>query len=538
MGSPLLEIPSELQVRILSNLVTHDFEHILNILCTCKKLHEIALPLSVATFEVHTPNEPDNDDLPMRIRLFKFLRYVTITKPGLASHVKTLVLERWLLDRYQEPIGSLGPTGEDMIVYKQLIRRVAVSHFEPATVRYTIARWSSDLQAGMPDAIFALLLVVCTGLKELCFPEPRERDDRLDDGTLEVLNYSHLQYVLRVATETDPSIEGEPSHPAPLSLLERVYHEGVRDYGYDNWLCHALPFLQLPHLRTYECLYGNILEEEAIFPAFLVPSSSTVRDLVFRSSCISKNSLGIMLAAAKSLRSFEYMRGLSDNDSHYKAAMPRDIIEAIQSHAAGLEHLTLDLNDDSYRRSWLDKPDRIFMGDKLQQMANLKSLVIGMLPLTGIIDSEPSLSQLGAPAETGQGYTKVQETRRLVECLPESLERLEILCCGTGILGEAQELLDIISLGLRFEHLTFVRFIFNYETTDRRLVHLTCRSSSLRVETAFQTKSHRDFDLAQCWTHETSPCSRLHPPTSNYYEDWHKYRYTGEMTIEELFSNM
>jgi hypothetical protein len=245
-----------------------------------------------------------------------------------------------------------------------------------------------------------------------------------------------------------------------------------------------------------------------------------------------------MLAAAKSLRSFEYMRGLSDNDSHYKAAMPRDIIEAIQSHAAGLEHLTLDLNDDSYRRSWLDKPDRIFMGDKLQQMANLKSLVIGMLPLTGIIDSEPSLSQLGAPAETGQGYTKVQETRRLVECLPESLERLEILCCGTGILGEAQELLDIISLGLRFEHLTFVRFIFNYETTDRRLVHLTCRSSSLRVETAFQTKSHRDFDLAQCWTHETSPCSRLHPPTSNYYEDWHKYRYTGEMTIEELFSNM
>lgn len=538
MGSPLLRIPQELQVRILSNLVTHDFQDILNTLCTCKKLHEIALPLSVSTFEVHTPHEPDNDDLSMRTRLFKFLRYITITQPGLASHVKTLVLERWLLDRYQEPIGSSGPTGEDMLVYKALIRKAVASHYDTANERNKVSRWTSDLQAGMPDAIFALLLVVCTGLKELCFPEPRVKDDRLDDGMLEVVNYSHLQYVLRLATEKDPSVEGEPSHPAPLSLLERVYHEGVRGYGYDNWLGHALPFLQLPRLRTYECLHGNILEEGAMFPAFLAPSSSAVRNLVFRSSCISKNSLGIMLAAAKSLRSFEYMRGLSDNDSHYKAAMPRDIIEAIQSHATGLEHLTLDLNDDTYRRSWLDRPDRIFMGDKLRQMANLKSLVIGMLPLTGIIESEPNLSQLHAPKETGQVFRKVQETRRLIECLPESLERLEILCCGTGIVGEAQELLDYISLGLQFKHLTFVRFVFNYETTDRRLVHLTCRSSSLRVETAYQTKGHRDFDLGQSWTYEMSPCSRLRPPTINYYEDWHKYRNTGEMTIEELFSNM
>ncbi|CAG9981364.1 unnamed protein product [Clonostachys byssicola] len=538
MGSPLFSIPPELQVRILSNLVTYGSEDTLNILCTCKKLYETALPLSVATFEVHTPHEPDTDDLPMRIRLLKFLRYITVTKPGLASHVKTLVLERWLLDRYQEPIGPQGPTAGDMIVYKQLIRNVVVNDSNLTTQRYNSARWSSDLKAGMPDAIFALLLVACTGLKELCFPEPRERDDRLDDdGMLEVVSYSHLQYVLRLATETDPAIECEPRYPGPLSLLERVYHEGVQGYGYDNWLRHAMPFLQLPRLRTYECLYGNILEEGAILPPLLAPSSSTVRDLVFRSSCISKSSLEMMLAASKSLRSFEYMRGLSDNESSHKAAMPRDIIEAIESHAAGLEHLTLDLNDDTYRRSWLERPDRIFMGDKLQQMANLRTLVIGMLPLTGIIDSEPNLGQPGAPAEAGQASRKVEGARRLVECLPESLEQLKVLCCGMGILDEAQELLDLVSLRQRCKHLSHVRFIFNDETTNSRLVDLTSKSPFLRVETAFQTKSHRDFDLAQCWTHEMSPCSRLHPPTTNYYDDWHKYRYTNDMTMDELFGN-
>ncbi|CAH0057402.1 unnamed protein product [Clonostachys solani] len=530
-------MPPELQVRILSNLVTKDSNDILPILRTCKKLYEIALPLSVSIFQVHTPNQPNKDGFPMRIRLFKFLRYITIVKPGLASHVRTLVFGRWLLDRYQKPLGSQGPTREEKDVYARLIRNVAANSSNRINEQYYTSRWISDLATGMADAIYALLLVVCSGLKEVCIPEPRERDSILDDGFLEVISYSHLKYVLRLATESDPYVQSEPSQAPPLSLLEHVYHEGVRGYGYDNWLDHSLPFLLLPRLRTYECLYGNILEEGHIFPLYLQPSSSAVKDLVLRSSCISTNSLKMMLAASKSLRSFEYMRGLSDNESSHKVAMPRDIIEAIQSHAAGLEHLTLDLNEDTYRRAWLGKPDRIFVGDKLQQMANLKSLVIGMLPLTGIIDTEPSLlGQLLEPEEIDQADRKVEGTRRLVECLPENLEKLEILCCGMGILDEAQELLDLISLGQRFKHLNCVRFIFNDETTTPSLVNLTCSSSSLRLETAFQTKQHRDFDLTQCWREEKSPCSRLHPPMTHYYEDWHKYRYSDRMTIDELFS--
>ncbi|VUC24154.1 unnamed protein product [Clonostachys rosea] len=522
-------MPPEVHLQILSGLVTNDSNDIFSVLCTCKKLYEIALPLSVKIFQEHTPYVPGNDDIPMRIRVLKFLRYITITKPGLASYVKTLVLGRWLLvRRFQQPIADpKGPTREEMDIYSEIISRVVARHSDPANERNNISMWIADLKDGMVDAIFALLLVVCSGLKEVCFPAPRESYDYLQVG---FSKRSHLGFILRLATETDSPDE------APLSRLQHVYHEGLEGEGYENWTDHALPFFRLPNLRTYECLYGKVLEEDAVSPTLLAPSSSTIQDLVFRSSCIPANFLKTILACSKTLRSFEYMRGLSDRGYPYTAAMPRDVMEAIQDHAGELEHLTLDLDDDFCRETWLGNSDRIFMGDIVQQMTKLKTLVVGMLPLTGIINTGFDMTQFDVNEHLGT-HDKIEGTRRLAECLPESLERLEIICCGKGILEEAQELLDLISMGRRFRDLSFVRFVFNIGFLDLSGVHLTCSSSSLRLETVLQARRYREFDLAKSCRLHPSPCSRLHPRTSNYYDDWHKYRFSGKLTVRELFNS-
>ena len=440
-------------------------------------------------------------------RCLQFLRYITITKPHLAQHVKEIIIGNFP-SRDDEPRreGAGCPSEEDMVVFRKLIKDLFAAMTYRGNKQEQV-KWIVGLKRGVSDAVFATLLLVCPRLESLCFPEVYEAISFQAAFSFARRYREEQQKLKREIDEKDRKMLLQ----LPLGSLKDVYHESQDEkYGYLMWSVPAASLFCLPSVRYYECVMANGSDEVEETFGKIPPRSSTVEHIYLRKSCISQRAIRSIIGAVKTLRSFEYTRGVYH--MYDDEMMPRNLMDAILPHATTLEDLYVNWEDDWDKGGWVEEPDKLFMGYELKNMTALKTLVTGMQALTGLLDGQPSeifnrelpLAVDGAP--------------RLVECLPQNLEHLEIHGCGQAILDQAQELLDTISSGTQFKSLKRVRFLFNSEKIDHEKVRLTCTSSSIRLDVVFQTPENRTYDLVQGCDDGVngepamSLCSRIYAP--------------------------
>ncbi|KAK7223102.1 hypothetical protein V2G26_011105 [Clonostachys chloroleuca] len=476
LSSPLLRLPGEIQTRIFSYL---EPKGIRNILLTCQQLYQVGLPLSVHMFRNYKYLDDgvydNHEKLTVRTRSLKFLHYISITKPELARHVKELLFGHYPAWHDVEVDTLAKPGPNEMGVYRRLVEEAFAHESHQEYERYCI-NLIEDLERGVPDAVNALILIVCSRVELLCYAESHQP--------------RHLERVLQLASRNpQPSpAGGQENRKHPLANLKQVYHESQdTKYGYLVWHRQAALLFQLPNLSTYEIVMANGSEEGGPFFDALPPRSSAVEHIFLRRSAISQVLVRHLFSPVKHLRSFEYTRGVYH--MYDSEMMPRDLMKAILPHAETLEYLHVNWEDDWYKNGWADQPERLFMGVELRAMTALKTLVTGMQALTGLLDAQPE-DVFGPDLPLG-----VEGAPRLVNCLPENLEDLVIHGCGKAILDQAQEFLDVVSLGERYKNLRRIRFAFNQENIDPHLVQFTHGSSSVKLEVVFQTKENRIYDL-------------------------------------------
>ncbi|KAF4461862.1 f-box domain-containing [Fusarium albosuccineum] len=455
----LLALPNEIQSRILFHLVPSSVKSVHAVLYTCKHLYQIALPFSVHTYRNATA--PISREFRTRSRNLQFLHYITITKPELARHVRALVFGNFSTRDSDDELEyeQVGPTDDEKPIYRGLVDKTFTAHESDEWEAWR-QDWISDLEEGYEDAEVALLLVACKGLQQLCYGEPYHPRTFLR--------------VLRVAIKKNLESQkprGSSPTSLPLSCLDDVYHESEETkYGYLTYLEQTVLLFQLPSIRSYECILPNGGEGEEKSFEDILPRSSSVEEIILRRGAITAGVLRATIGACEALRSFEFLK--HPTHMYDLDMMPSDLLGAILPHQKTLEYLHADFMDSWSKVGWSEYPEKLFMGRELKQMTALKKLVTGMQALTGRLASKPEY-------DFGEDIViQVEGAPRLTECIPENLEHLEIHSCGSSIVPQVQELLDLCSTGKYYSQLKRVRLLFIAKHTKRSEVKLECRGPS------------------------------------------------------------
>lgn len=172
--SPFLRLSSEIQLTILHHLIPSPKS--IHALCkTCKHLYDIALPLSVHTFRnLDTGECFDENNEGAASKTIKFLRYITLTKPHLAQHVRCLILGDFDIgspDDFPDDVNKTGALqGDEMDVYRDFINETFT---RDDSVNWKIWRteWLEGLANRVRDAEVALLLVACPNIESILMGE-------------------------------------------------------------------------------------------------------------------------------------------------------------------------------------------------------------------------------------------------------------------------------------------------------------------------------------------------------------------------------
>lgn len=472
--SPTLNtIPAELVAHIVVFL---DPSSIQGVLRTCKRIYDVALPLSVRTFKsnyqlssIHPEAYSKDESTAECIRLYRFLRYVAITKPELAKEVRILDIPTLLRPHVKLSM----PFPEDIDAYRQMT--AAVSSLRPYSgLIHTLSGslWGSWLGA------ITLLVLICPKLERLHVPTTVSRFLR--------------PTVLPQLSEA----EGSTDDQRPLSHLREWHHRcwTLGSHRADEYEITAA-FLRLPRLVSFEASHAVFKNSVDMIPSsivqfsdFMPQGSSSVERIYLHYSRLDPGMMGLFTQASKGLRSFYFTRALTlgiGDRLFAQEVMPRDLMEGIVRHADTLESLCVDFDDDSAKSGWPQRPERICLGTDLQKMTALKMLATGMQALTGMLHKVPY------DDAWRQTPLEVEGAPTLVQCLPDNLEQLEIHGCSGKILAQAQELLDAISSGSRFRRLRRVSLIFGAGWIKPSDVALTCGSPSTELRFEFLSNVER-----------------------------------------------
>ncbi|CAM1511852.1 Fc.00g093650.m01.CDS01 [Cosmosporella sp. VM-42] len=502
--SAILRVPFEIQNNILLHLIPSSTESIHAILRTCKQLYDIALPLSVHTFRNLSTDIRIGEKEGGPTRNLLFLRYITITKPHLAQFVKCLIFSDFMTEGFGDDKSTRGPIGDELATYTELMVQT-FSESDTSHWKSWRSDWLKDLANGLDDAQISLLLVACPNLEQLFFGEPDQPQ-----------TFKRVIYVAGKRSLQTSKQDSQKKVLLPLGRLVEFYLESQETkYGYLMWSEFAKAF-SLQDLRSFEVVMANGGEgSEKEFEA-LPRASSNVEVIIMNKSCITAPVLHSMTGICKALRSFEYTRGVYH--MYDLEMMPRDVLEAMLPHARTLEYLHLNFNDDWQKPGWEDYLKKLYMGRELKQMTGLKKLVVGMQSLTGILDCQPDyIFSTELPLE-------VEEAPKIVECIPDNLEHLEIHGCGKAILPQAQALLDSIAIG-EYPKLKQIRLLFNSENITANDIQLQCDPAVAKLDIRLQSKQNRIYDLvpsSQLGGYITNACTRIY--SSETRERWLKYR--------------
>ncbi|KAM0271369.1 hypothetical protein ACHAQH_009134 [Verticillium albo-atrum] len=499
-----LRLSTEIQLIIIKHLLP-SIESIHAVAKTCRHLYDVALILTVHTFRnFGIDSYPGNDRDWASARTIQFIRYITVTKPHLAQHVKCVTLGRTETDGWEMLDKSRAPKGEELKLYQGLVEQTFT---EAESVDWKIWRseWLEGLATLSEDAEIALLLVVCPNIEQLFMVE--SDDPRKINRVLDVAGQRSL---VNSNPATATGTEG------PLHRLRELFLESRETkYGHLSWSKFAKAF-QIQSLRSYEVILANGEDYHAARFEALPKRSSNLEEIILRKSCITANVLNAICAVPRALRSFEYTRGVYH--MYDEEMMPRHLVDAMIPHATTLEYLHINSEDD-----WPTggAPENLCMGVGLKTLTALKQLAAGMQALTGTRNPFPAKNEsMNYPQPVP---ISVEDAPRMIDCLPESLEFLQIHYCGKAVLPQAQELLDACAAG-RFPKLQHVRLLFNKELISSDDINLQYDSSLLQLEVYHQSEENRFYDLIQrvgrrCLT----PCTRIY--SYDLRARWLKYRY-------------
>lgn len=216
------------------------------------------------------------------------------------------------------------------------------------------------------------------------------------------------------------------------------------------------------------------MDEYALDP--LKEGCSNIQSIILRDSWCVPRAIRSLIGACKDLRKFTYtcdIKKRTEYDDFEVTA--RDIMEALLPHNNSLEYLHLDLMEEARTRTCLWGPrERLYMDVELRQMHRLKSLALGSQNICGLL---------------GNGivyhYTRDASIQppRVVECIPEYLEYLEIHSCGRNIISQLEEFLDTLIHPDRFSNLSSVKFRFNEEwVEEEEMKNLATNRDGLALE--------------------------------------------------------
>lgn len=454
----LLTLPSEIQTKIFSHLaVSFGKSSIQAVLRTCKQLYEIALPLTVKVFRNTVP-WPGTHGPCSPARNIQFLRYILIAKPCLAEHVKTVILGRFSTDHgggadcKETAQGQESNDREELAVYRQYIQ-LKLGQLPSGDTASWCDSWVEDLGNGTSDAQIALILLACPNIRTLYF---------------EVSDSNHFIRLLRTARDmsTRNDQPGEPGSvqdgghcpkiSVPLCNLQEVFHEqGDFRERQQDFQKEAKELFTLPRLRVYEALgvQGTDISDEYFKT---LPARASLVEEITLSNCYYTWELWLILGICRAVRKFEFSYYRPDWLLGYpKLLVAKDIMDGIWLHHKTLEYLYLNLRED-VNYDWdisPISPENLYLGMRLRQMHSLETLVVGMQALTGMLASKP-LGSENMPL-------KVEGAPRMVDCLPDNLERITIHSCGEAILDQLQELVKSACHG-RLKKLNYICVLYDY----------------------------------------------------------------------------
>ncbi|KAF4434718.1 hypothetical protein FACUT_7777 [Fusarium acutatum] len=434
----LLTLPPEIQNQIISLVAgSTDFKSVHSLLFSCKQLYAIALPFSVQTFHDIPRTKAPKEGTVVRSRIVQFLSYVSIIKPELARYVRTIRLHDWLTDSHL--CGTVHIDANDMVFYKQLILKIFSE--ELGYLPFWRDKWIRALETGIEEAAVDLLLAVCTEVKTLSYGHPR--------------NPSCSSLILIAAAGRFRRRRVQHPPVQLLTKLENFKHE-AEDYEgrYREFYEQAVWVFCISNIRSYECDGACSPQMDEYDLREMDEGSSNIQSIILRDSWCVPRAIRSLIGACKDLRKFTYTCDIKKrreyDDFEVKA---RDIMEALLSHKNSLDYLHLDLAEGARTSSCHTGPrERLYMGVELRQMHKLKSLGLGSQNICGLLANSTVYRSTNDPSI---------QAPRVVECIPEYLEYLEIHSCGRNIVTQLEEFLDTLVYPGRFPNLKSVKFIFN-----------------------------------------------------------------------------
>lgn len=453
-SSLLLALPEDIIEHIIS-LASDPLQpsKLRGVLRTCKKLHEIALPIWVQSYKLDENS-----------KVFDFLSYIMNDQRGLAPYVKKIEVG-WTSDTVQ------WAAMQDLRKTVHVLTNLLPSAYQLGTSDYVIAGFT------FPRTAHHLLLAACSQVETLVLPRTT------------LLVPDSVQSAGHNVPETAVRVLGALRHVTLTTAESRLFHESMAGRSFNKyvWLRNAVHLLQLPNIQDFDIseAVGLFSEDVSLQHATFPEGQSNVKNIRFHRSVLGSHVLHKVIRCPKSLKTFEYsvdwfLHGIPDESLRQVRA--GDVMKAVKVHACTLEKLRLEFGDDYGKPDHKDlPPDCIYLGLNLRKMTALKTLSVSMQALTGFLDLLP----VDHPNPIAYPSTR-EGAPRLVQCLPPNLEELTITNCGSAILEQVQEFLDAVASG-SFPHLRLVALAFNIERTPPGSIQLTCAAPDVAIQLRYES---------------------------------------------------
>jgi hypothetical protein len=216
-----------------------------------------------------------------------------------------------------------------------------------------------------------------------------------------------------------------------------------------------------------------------------------------------------MLGACKTVKRLEITRGFYG--SPVEELLPQYILRAILPHADCLEIRHLDIAEEWPWPGLPSEHELFYMGTKLHKIIPLKRLITGIHSLTGFFNRyTPNNNDDASNAASPQ----LDTAPRLIDCLPDNLEYLEIHRSSELILDQIQQLILTIQEGNRFKKLKHIKLLLS--DIDPGKIQLNYDPSIIHIDLISQSLGNRIYDLIPVFNqgnHRVEAiCSPIHSP--------------------------
>ncbi|CAH0046341.1 unnamed protein product [Clonostachys solani] len=435
-STPIYNVPPEVLHRILAHLIKPwGSPENLDILRISKYVYNVALPLTVKRFENPLGleyNDPQSEVEVARYqrRNARFLRYLLIEKPRLAHYAQEISLREVQIER--QTARSFGEHSEaDLEFYADLL----VNKLNMIIPFDSAVEWIDSLGKGCSDAHFTFLVASLPGLCTVAY-DPANNDQDAD---------------ARRARELAES---------PGAGIVPCFHTALLPLRSIEFSTHGLSSREIWHFRPDR--NTSMIQKFERLP----PRASSIEKISLSESHVSHRLLQALLNSCRAVEEFTLMSGLRVPGANIAPEVrPRELIQAFLPHADTLEYLCTTF--DCHRHLRMDEIvlGKSFFGRQLADMTALTTIVADMESITGVCFR--NLSNWARVVQHPNEMLELDEIPSVAECLPASLQYLELRNCTLVVRELMQDFLQQIGPGRQCESLRHLRLILDFYDMGR-----------------------------------------------------------------------